>query len=434
MLDETLVSFVVVARTIPRSDHFFLLVINLYSCHPQIGAWTKGNLGSKDVHTIDTVLGVMLRKVSSQINTKDRSLLAVKIKRAVLHTHTDETIKAHELLEQIEYDIADKVQFWKNKIDQGLDRGLDEGTEMAIPLASLSLQPTRHARGLEDKDGSENPKARYRDWVEQHHRILFFISAQYTEQGMNVKAAECNLKAEAIRERMLADPVSRFQGTVGPVMEGMHSVSLNRESLMPQPQTLGVQGTTLSRMSQQFNYLVQLMNKQLELLDEWRQSLLEILLQPLDSQATDGDEDLMSSFEREVSMHAYLNNYSRLLFFRKDLLSGGQSSIASFVRDAQAKKEHTAMVTGRSGRAATRLKSTKVVEDETLDEQLEQQMFSLVTPELAFTFKTVLATLESIASAVNSSSPEDRTRAESQSQRLKELQTDHLAVVGFLEK
>lgn len=407
-------------------------MINLHSCHPQIGAWTKGNLGGKDVHTIDTVLGVMLRKVSSQINTKDRSLLAVRIKRAVLYIHADETIEAHQLLAQVEADIADKVQFWKNKVDQSLHRGQDEGVEAALPLASLSLQSTHHDRALVDSEGLENPKARYRDWVEQHHRILFFMGAQCTEQDMQIQAAEYNLKAEAIQGRMLADPVSKFQRIIGPVMEGMHSVSLNRESLMPQPPNLDVQCAILSKMLHQFKILVQLMNNHLGLLGKWREYLLQSLLQPLDLRPVDGDEELMIPYESEAATHAYLNNYSRLLFFRKDLLSGGQSSIASFVRDAQAMKEHMAMVTGRSSRAATRLKS--VEGDETLDEQLKKQMFDLVTPQLAFTFKTVLATLESIVSTANSYSPVDRARAESQRERLKKLQTDHLAIVGFLEK
>ncbi|GJJ71560.1 E3 ubiquitin-protein ligase SHPRH [Entomortierella parvispora] len=403
------------------------------SCHPQIGAWTKGNLGNKDIHTIDTVLGVMLRKVSSQINTKDRALLAVKIKRAILHAHADDIIQAQELLEQVENDIADKVQFWKHKVDQSLDLSQDEGTEAALPFASLSLQPTRRGRAMEDKDGSENPRARYRDWVEQHHRILFFMGAQYSDHGMAVKAAEYNRKAEMIRESMLSDPVVKFQQVVGPVMEAMHSVSLDRGSLMPEPQILGMEGTILSKMSHRFKSLVQLLNKHLRLLGGWRKCLLEILLQPIDLQATDGSDSLMDSYESEISVHAYLNNYSRLFFFRKDLLSSGPSSIASFVRDAQAKKEHQDMMTGRNSRAARRLKSTKVDEDETLHEQLEKQMLDPVSPELAFTFKTVVATLESMASSMNTSH-NDKIHAKNLTQRMKGLQEDHLAVADFLEK
>ncbi|KAG0055381.1 hypothetical protein BGZ83_008773 [Gryganskiella cystojenkinii] len=419
------------------------------SCHPQIGSWTKSLLGNKDVHTIDTVLGIMLRKVAGQINSKERSMLALTVKRAILNIHIENTPEALVLLEEVADDLEDRVRFWKNKVGQIASKRKgravvhnndqkDDDTEELAHLSSLSLRSTsRVAAAVEDKDGVENASVRYRDWVEQQYRVLFFMGAQYSDLGLVDKGSDCHRRANAIRERMVADPLRKFQEVVGSVMEHMHDIILERESRMLQPQIFGAQTSTLNKMCLQFKSLVQLMNIQLVLLEEWRSTLLEALLQPLEDRVSnDGSELTIDSYEAELTVHAYLHNYSRLIFFRKDLLTGGPSAISAFVRDATTKKVHDVMATERDGRASKRQKiPVKRPEDEqeSVDSRLENEMFKAVSPTLSFTFKTVLATLESVA-VTGSSSSEDKQRAGRQASQLKTLLEEHLGIGVFLEK
>ncbi|KAF8928529.1 hypothetical protein BGZ58_009597 [Dissophora ornata] len=453
-------------------------------CHPQIGTWSKETLGRKNVRTIDAVLDIMLQKTCNLLNAKQKALLSCKIKRAILSTefdrNADDGSKVLALFEEIETQIRGHVEFWRARVQEALEKknkksllslkGKEKATAGTLDgeddmedalMLSTSAVDLRGGSQKEQKDGSGSvhPSVRFRDWQEQHHRILFFMASTFAELGLVDKETEYYSLATSIRHQMLAVPQQKFDKVLDLVLSNMHAVSLEKMNVAIKKPTVTVpngsnsssssSSAVLAKLLGQFQYLVELMNKQQFILEDWRSRLLGTLTEPLsDHHGSDGDDTgsgghkngsgLQDSLESQNVAEAYVHHYGRMLFLRKDLLLGAPSVISNYVTKARDYKNHAAMVEEREERARRLLGSAYVEDEVTMEQQLEQKILDLIKPDLEFSFKTVRTMMEALTgiskgSGVTASSVKDKERALVEARKLKAVMDDHVGQVEFLE-
>ncbi|KAG0303951.1 hypothetical protein BGZ98_006097, partial [Dissophora globulifera] len=443
-------------------------------CHPQISTWSKESLGTvgtgggrKNVRTIDAVLNIMLQRTFNLLNAKEKALLLCKIKRAILSAASNlgdrGMSEAIALFEEVEAQIHDHVQLWRTRVEDAISakrekslsfKGKDKVTaavddgDIGDQVSSLgsSREVSHSSKESKDSSVSIHPSVRFRDWQEQHHKILFFMASTYSEFGLVEKEAEFYSRATSIREEMLAAPQEKFNKVLGLVLASMGDVSLDKsQASIPSPRAMIASGgngggAMLPNLITQFKYLVDLMNNQRPILEDWRSRLLDILAEPLsddyseDQSRNAGGHGLQDTLDRQNMAEAYLHHYGRLLYFRKDLLIGAPSVIASYVQKARDYKDHARMVDEREKRARRLLGASYMEEETTIDQQLEQKIYNLIKPDLAFTFKTVHVMMDALATARDSASADDKGRASSEAKKLKSLMDEQERQIDILEK
>ncbi|KAF9356387.1 hypothetical protein BGX26_005332 [Mortierella sp. AD094] len=408
-------------------------------CHPQVGTWSKESIGHKDIRTIDVVLSVMVRKASSLLSLKERALIATKIRRAVLSAQIDGGAKELELFEEIEEQVRGHVLFWKDQAEKGLvaktsssSKGKDRAVSLDVDFPSAAsfsvarVDPKRSEK--RDRDTWVSPSSRLRDWQEQYHRILFYMAANYSRFGMSDKEAQYYSLAASIRDDMLSAPERQFNTSLDLVTRYMHEVSLEKLKAVPTPTLQG--SATLLKPLRQLKTLVEFMNKQRVVFNDWRLYLLETLAQPLSDAV---DDDFQNSVEVQNSVESYLHNYGRMVYLRKDMLVGAQTTIANYVRKAKDAKDHARMVDEREKRARRLGGSSYIEEEESLDQTLEKEIYGLLNDEIVHSVKNIGVLIESIAKA-KATPADDKLRAVAESNGVQSLLNQQLAQVEFFEK
>ncbi|KAF9996549.1 hypothetical protein BGZ79_009717, partial [Entomortierella chlamydospora] len=409
-------------------------------CHPRVGTSSKESSGRKDIRTIDTVLGVMVRKASNLLGLKERALITSKIRRAVLSAQIDGGAKELELFEEIEEQVRECVLFWKDQAEKRLttkissssnDEGRPTSLEVDIPSATSSSVARVSDKRSEKRnaDAWVSPSSRFRDWQEQQHRILYYMAANYGRLGMSAKEAQYYSLATSIRDDMLSAPERQFNASLDLVMRHMHEVSL--EELKAISTSVALQGgATWLKLLRQLKMLVEFMNKQRVVINNWWLYLLETLAQPLPNAV---DDNIHNSVEVQSSVESYLHNYSRMVYLRKDILIGAQTVIANYVGKARDARNHARMVAEREKRVKKLAGSSYIEEEESLDQTLEKEIYGLLNDEIVHSIKNIGVLIESIANA-KTTSTDDKTRATAESDRVQSLLSQQLAQVEFFEK
>ncbi|KAF9197706.1 hypothetical protein BGZ49_001740 [Haplosporangium sp. Z 27] len=406
-------------------------------CHPQISTWSKESLGRKDVRTIDTVLNVMVQKTSSLLGAKEKALISTKIRRAVLSAHLDNGFEVLKLFEEIEEQVRGYVQFWKALAEKELadktsanSKGKDKAEPSYLDTSNAisSSAELVESKQRNKRDGWVSPSSRFRDWQEQLHRILFYMAANYGQFGMNDKETQYYSLAASVREEMLAAPERQFNASLDIVMRGVHGVTLEKLKAVPTPTPKS--GASLAKLMCQFKVLVEFLNKQRVIVNEWRSYLVESLIKPLSDAV---DDDFLNSVEVQNSVESYLHNYGRMVYLRKDILIGAQATINNYVRKAKDAKNHARMVEEREKRTKRLAGASYVQEEENLDQTLEMEIYKLLNDEIAYSVKNVGVMIDSIANGKNIPA-EERAQAAAESQDIKSLLDQQVAQVEFFEK
>ncbi|CAO3571022.1 unnamed protein product [Mortierella alpina] len=420
-------------------------------CHPQIGSRNKDALGKTNLRTIDEVLDVMIQQANTQLYIKERLLLTTKIKRAVLSARIHKDAAELPLFFQLAKEITGHVDTWKLKYEEQLAKRVREREQKRASASEKGKDVKQETSELED-DGDVLAVLggrvtgqttddifmaslfRYREWQEQYHRVLFFTAGLYHELKMEADETLLYNQAEEVRQQLLAYPEQKFNKELEFVKTVVNSRILDAQYVFPNPTFTG--GLVMRRHLEQLQYVTGLLNQQLEILNRWRQDLVQRLTQPLMQDGEEG-EQYQYSIDLQHTLESYLHFYGRMLLFRKDLVSGTEESIASLVANVESQREHADMVRRRENRVRTFKRKAGQEEikkpDEDLDKRLEKEMNDLITTDLVSTLRSIRMLIRSVANDTSFPSAERRI-AEVEDDRLKDEQTHQVKIILELER
>jgi len=414
------------------------------SCHPHIGSRNKESLGKTNLRTIDEVLDAMVQQNKAQLHIKERTLFTTKLKRAVLTARIHNDITEMQLFTQLAVEAQRQVESWDTKLREQRGKraqaqGPYQSPEEKIDIEQEPLDCIDFHTRLDignAKPSADDPYTantlRHRDWQEQHHRVLFFSAGFYHDLDMGVEEVELYTRAEEVRQQILAPSEKKFEKLLVVVKNGMQRVELGESHMLLASKFKG--GIVLGRHLEELEFIRNLLNQQLTLLNQWRQDLIHRLTQPLMQDGEEG-EQYQYSIDLQHTLESYLHYYGRMLTFRRDLISGTEETVAKHVANVQSQNDHESMVKRREDRISsfTRKHEDQPNKEETLDKRLEMEMNRLITPDLVSTLRSIRTDIKSLVNDMSLAHTEKQMAAQ-EDLRLKDEQNHQSKLVLELEK
>ncbi|KAF9356213.1 hypothetical protein BGX34_010028 [Mortierella sp. NVP85] len=413
-------------------------------CHPHIGSRNKESLGKTNLRTIDEVLDAMVQQNKAQLHIKERTLFTTKLKRAVLTARIHNDIAEMQLFTQLAVEAQRQVESWDTKLREqrgkrAQSQGPRQSPEEKVDIEQEPLDCIDFHTRLDINDAkpsADDPYTantlRHRDWQEQHHRVLFFSAGFYHDLDMGVEEVELYARAEEVRQQILAPSEKKFEKLLVIVKSSMQRVELGESYMLLPSKFKG--GIVLGRHLEELEFMRNLLNQQLTLLNQWRQDLIHRLTQPLMQDGEEG-EQYQYSIDLQHTLESYLHYYGRMLTFRRDLISGTEETVAKHVANVQSQNDHESMVKRREDRirSLTRKHEDQPNKEENLDKRLEMDMNRLITPDLVSTLRSIRTDIKSLVNDMSLAHTEKQMAAQ-EDLRLKDEQNHQSKLVLELEK
>ncbi|KAG9073352.1 hypothetical protein KI688_001144 [Linnemannia hyalina] len=421
----------------------WLIRLRQTCCHPQIGSRNMEALGRTNLRTIDEVLNAMVRQAVLDLYIQEKGLVGSRIKRAVLQARMNKDERDLAFFHSVDKEISRHVALWKEK--------LAEETTTKDQRRTAALTYRRGDDGqvgyeMDGEDDDDDGKAahpaddpymtsflRHREWLVEHHRLLFFFAGAYHDRDMAEEETEYYERAETIRQQVLKSPEQKFDRLSARAKDSLDGLVIDSKFAIPPSGYLG--GILMGRHLDELDSVRVLLNVQLEILGRWRKDLVDRLTQPLLQDGEEG-EQYQYSIDLQHTLESYLHFYNRMILLRKDFITGTKDAIAKVVADAESQRERESMVKRRENRVR-RFKRVDGVEEpkieDDLDKRLEKEMDALIAPGLASTLRSVRFDIKSLSSDL-STPPVERQMAEVEELRLKEEQNRQTKLIVELEK
>lgn len=291
--------------------------------HPEVGDRNRRALGHSNgpLRTVGEVLQVMIEQNDTASRTEERSYLLSKLRRGQLLEHADRS--------------EDALAIWLEVLRDASNIVGDSRHEMA----SSELPDKQHAAPDEKAaEGTSNRlRLRLRSALEIEHTATFFVANAYFQIKSDDKItlveserfkelenleAETYEKAKALRKEMLIETQLKADGLMSAV-----KAKASTQTFVKVPK---LKSSSLSGGLESRNVLVKLadlsdmINEQMELVDEWREKMIELLLLPLVDQEDSelqGDE-YETSTKQQDEVYVYMEALRAAVADRHDVLTG----------------------------------------------------------------------------------------------------------------
>ncbi|KAI9772245.1 MAG: hypothetical protein M1840_000994 [Geoglossum simile] len=310
--------------------------------HPEVGIGNRRALGHGDgpLRTVGEVLEVMIDQNQLAIRTEQRSLLISKIRRGQILENYKLCSEALDIwLQSLQESDAIVEEILSNSDRLGGSNEGDKGNGGdTLGNEDESDGASEAARPDEPGNRSNTDRLRLRSALEVQHMCAFFSANAYFQIKMNEDTTIPNSKefkllaeretalyekAKEIRKQMLSDvlrKVGRLMKVVGRKANSQAFIDIPEG--IPSVQSGGIESR---KLLESFEALVGALNVQANQLDEWRESVVQLLLRPLvdedDGIEVQGDEYETSTKEQD-SLYVYMEALRAAVADRHDALTG----------------------------------------------------------------------------------------------------------------
>lgn len=296
--------------------------------HPEVGSRNRRALGSGKgpLRTVGEVLEVMMEQNVAASRAEERALLLSQIRRGQLLEHANRTKEALDIwlftLRESKAVVEDCRQ-QKSELDKIIvaesQTVEDPGSE---PLTSARTGVHRQ---------------RLRSALEVEHMCTFFVANAYYQiktdvnmtqpdstafQDLDKLEEDIYERAKTLRKEMLLETYKKAEAYMKSVKEKMQNESYIR---LPSITLWHEHGSMESRnVIERSNHLLRVLNDEASQIDEWRDTLIGLLLLPLvdeDDAELRGDEYEASKKQQEA-VYVYMDALRSLVADRREILTG----------------------------------------------------------------------------------------------------------------
>ncbi|KAF5541231.1 rad8 Rdh54p [Fusarium mexicanum] len=310
----------------------WLVRLRQTALHPEVAAYnrrTLGNSKNRPMRTVDEVLDAMLEQSESAIRSEERAYLSSKLTRGQLYENSPRVKEALEIWLSVREEARKLVSKARDELKS---------------LAVSKIGPASHEdsdidddSGVEEKGQLFESRRRLRGALEMYHRAVFFCANAYfqirensemtepeSEDFLRIKKLEDEHYEEAktIRREILQEPHHKATRLMAKVAQKASEQSFVE---IPELTVNEERGIESGRIVDDLEALCNELNDQANVIDEWREHLIGLVLKPLvdeeEEAETTGDE-YGESAKIQDELMVYVQALRAIIADRQDALTG----------------------------------------------------------------------------------------------------------------
>ncbi|KAF5606885.1 rad8 and Rdh54p [Fusarium subglutinans] len=310
----------------------WLVRLRQTALHPEVAAYnrrTLGNSKNRPMRTVDEVLDAMLEQSESAIRSEERAYLSSKLTRGQLYENSPRVKEALEIWLSVREEARKLVS-----------KARDELKSLAVSRtgpASHEDSDIDDDSGVEEKGQLFESRRRLRGALEMYHRAVFFCANAYFQIRENSEMTEPESEdfsrikkledehyeeAKAIRREILQEPHHKATRLMAKVAQKASEQSFVE---IPELTVNEERGIESGRIVDDLEALCNELNDQANVIDEWREHLIGLVLKPLvdeeEEVETTGDE-YGESAKIQDELMVYVQALRAIIADRQDALTG----------------------------------------------------------------------------------------------------------------
>ncbi|KAG6018325.1 hypothetical protein E4U43_003774 [Claviceps pusilla] len=324
--------------------------------HPEVGIYSRRLLGynkARPMRTVEEVLTAMLEQSENSIRAEERAYLLTRLTRGQLYENGPRVREAMALWEEVRRDTERLVSDARIKLREAIREttGEEEEEQAAVGKADEDEEEEEEEEfdELDTKGNIGECRRRLRSALELHHRAVFFcanaafqikdnqeMTKPGSEEFQHLKKLEDDgySDAKVLRQEILREShrkVTRF-------MNRIRRIASNRTfAEMPELVTNPRKGIESGRIVDNLEVLYGELNAQANVIDEWREAVVGLLLRPLVDEDDDDDdakhveatgEELSDSAKFQDLLMVYVTTLRAAIADRQDAISGQTNELA----------------------------------------------------------------------------------------------------------
>ncbi|KAG9506124.1 hypothetical protein J7337_003105 [Fusarium musae] len=310
----------------------WLVRLRQTALHPEVAGYnrrTLGNSKNRPMRTVDEVLDAMLEQSESAIRSDERAYLSSKLTRGQLYENSPR--------------VKEALEIWLSVRDEA-QKLVSKARDELKSLAVSRIRPTSHEDSDIDDDSEVEEKGqlfesrrRLRGALEMYHRAVFFCANAYFQIRENPEMTEPESEefsriqkledehyeeAKAIRREILQEPHHKATRLMAKVAQKASEQSFVEIPELTVDEERGIES---GRIVDDLEALYNELNDQANVIDEWRERLVGLVLKPLvdeeDDAETTGDE-YGESAKIQDELMVYVQALRAIIADRQDALTG----------------------------------------------------------------------------------------------------------------
>lgn len=317
--------------------------------HPEVGLYNRRLLGynkARPMRTVDEVLTAMLDQSENTIRTEERAYLLSRLTRGQLFENSPRVREALELWEDVRKETEKLVTDAREKLKDAIrEHGGDEAVRKAEEEhnADLSGSDDDEPEELENKGRIGEARRRLRSALELHHKAVFFCANAYFQIKDNKEMTEPDSEefnrlkkleddgyeaAKVVRREILRESNRKATRLMNKISRKASTQSFAE---MPELFTSPQKGIETGRIVDNLEVLYGELNAQANVIDDWREEVVQLLLRPLVDEEDDVEttgEELGDSAKFQDLLMVYVTTLRAAIADRQDAVSGQTNELA----------------------------------------------------------------------------------------------------------
>ncbi|UKZ83592.1 hypothetical protein TrVFT333_011401 [Trichoderma virens FT-333] len=313
--------------------------------HPEVGVYGRRVLGSKErpMRTVEEVLNAMLEQGETAIRIDERAYLSSRLFLGQLFENSPRVREALEIWEEVQGESAKLVTDAQTALREALRerRGAKDAGDALERVQDVSDSDIESDEEAEEEVGSKGKlgelQNRLRNSLELHHKAVFFCANAYfqirdnqemttpdSEEFQRLKKLEDDgyESAKMIRRKILGEGHRKAMRLVKKI-----ALKANDQTFVEIPELImkSERGIESGSIVDSLQILYDELNEQANLIDEWREQVVQLLLRPLideeESTETTGEE-LADSTKVQEELMVYVQVLRAIIADRQFVISG----------------------------------------------------------------------------------------------------------------
>ena len=318
--------------------------------HPEVGMYNRRLLGfskSRPMRTVDEVLDAMLDQSENAIRIDERAYLSSRLARGQLYENSPRVREALTIWEEVRTETETLVADARTRLKDAIrDHGGDEAVKKAeadVLEVSSGSEDEHEEGGIKGQIGE--CRRRLRSALELHHKAVFFCANAHFQIRDNIEMTEPDSdefkrlkkleddgyeKAKVLRREILRESNRKASRLMNKIARKASSQTFTE---IPELVIKAERGLESGRILDKLEVLYGELNQQANVLDDWREEVVQLLLRSLVDEDDDVEttgEELGDSAKFQELLMVYVQVLRAAIADRLDAISGQANELVRY--------------------------------------------------------------------------------------------------------
>ncbi|KAJ3478487.1 hypothetical protein NLG97_g8567 [Lecanicillium saksenae] len=312
--------------------------------HPEVGVYSRKLLGynkERPMRTIEEVLNAMLEQSEAAIRIEERAYLSTKLTRGQLFENSPRVKEALAIWEEVHDETAKLVEDARNKLAIAIEEAKKNQESQPAPVVQQIHDSDSESDSdidvVDSRGKISELQRRLRSALEIHHKAVFFCANANFQMRDNAEMTEPESEefhrlkkleddgyenAKVLRREILQESYRKANRH----MTRIKKKAANQTFVeVPELVVKTEKGIESGRVVDRLEVLYGELNEQANIMDEWREQVVQLLLRPLLDEEDDIEftgEELVDSAKFQDDLMVYVQALRSVIADRQDAISG----------------------------------------------------------------------------------------------------------------